>query len=53
MARASGEPRSELGGDAGVLGEAGKGQLARRLVEIIAERYRSSRAIKKPSSRAG
>jgi phosphopantothenoylcysteine decarboxylase/phosphopantothenate--cysteine ligase len=34
------------------LGEGGKGQLARRLIEIVAERYRA-RAIKKPSSRAG
>jgi phosphopantothenoylcysteine decarboxylase/phosphopantothenate--cysteine ligase len=35
------------------LGEGGKGQLARRLVEIVAERYRASRTIKKSSSRAG
>ena len=35
------------------LGEGTKGQLARRLVEIIAERYRAARTIKKPSSRAG
>jgi len=35
------------------LGEGGKGQLARRLVELIAERYASARTIKKPSSRAG
>jgi phosphopantothenoylcysteine decarboxylase/phosphopantothenate--cysteine ligase len=36
-----------------VLGEGGKGQLARRLVEIVAERYRAARATKKTSSRAG
>jgi phosphopantothenoylcysteine decarboxylase/phosphopantothenate--cysteine ligase len=35
------------------LGEGTKNQLARRLVEIIAERYRAVRTIKKPSSRAG
>jgi phosphopantothenoylcysteine decarboxylase/phosphopantothenate--cysteine ligase len=35
------------------LGEGGKVQLARRLVEVIAERYRAARTIKKPSSRAG
>jgi phosphopantothenoylcysteine decarboxylase / phosphopantothenate---cysteine ligase len=35
------------------LGEGSKGQLARRLVELIAERYRAPRTIKKPSSRAG
>ena len=35
------------------LGEGTKGQLARRLVEIIAERYRAARTIKKSSSRAG
>jgi phosphopantothenoylcysteine decarboxylase/phosphopantothenate--cysteine ligase len=35
------------------LGEGGKGHLARRLVEIVAERYRASRATKKASSRAG
>jgi phosphopantothenoylcysteine decarboxylase/phosphopantothenate--cysteine ligase len=35
------------------LGEGTKGQLARRLVEVIAERYRAARMIKKPSSRAG
>ena len=34
------------------LGEGSKGQLARRLIEIVAERYRA-RQIKKPSSRAG
>jgi phosphopantothenoylcysteine decarboxylase/phosphopantothenate--cysteine ligase len=34
------------------LGEGGKVQLARRLVEIVAERYRATRAIKKSSSRA-
>ena len=35
------------------LGEGGKVELARRLVDIVAERYRASRTIKKPSSRAG
>jgi phosphopantothenoylcysteine decarboxylase/phosphopantothenate--cysteine ligase len=35
------------------LGEGTKGQLARRLVELIAERYRAVRTVKKPSSRAG
>jgi phosphopantothenoylcysteine decarboxylase/phosphopantothenate--cysteine ligase len=35
------------------LGEGTKGQLARRLVEIIAERYRTAPTVKKPSSRAG
>jgi phosphopantothenoylcysteine decarboxylase/phosphopantothenate--cysteine ligase len=35
------------------LGEGGKVQLARRLVEIVAERYREARTIKKSSSRAG
>jgi phosphopantothenoylcysteine decarboxylase/phosphopantothenate--cysteine ligase len=35
------------------LGEGGKGRLARRLVELIAERYRAGRSIKKSSSRAG
>jgi len=35
------------------LGEGTKNQLARRLVEVIAERYRAARTIKKPSSRAG
>ena len=41
------------GGGEVALGEGGKGQLARRLIEIIAERYRSGRSIMKPSSRAG
>ena len=35
------------------LGEGGKVELARRLVDVIAERYRAARTIKKPSSRAG
>ena len=35
------------------LGEGTKSQLARRLVEIIGERYRAPRTIKKSSSRAG
>src|SRR6187431_872612 len=35
------------------LGEGTKGQLARRLVEVIAERYRAARTLKKPTSRAG
>ena len=35
------------------LGEGTKGQLARGLVEVIAERYRAAPTIKKPSSRAG
>jgi phosphopantothenoylcysteine decarboxylase/phosphopantothenate--cysteine ligase len=35
------------------LGEGSKGQLARRLVEIVAERYRAVRTTKKASSRAG
>jgi len=35
------------------LGEGGKGQLARRLIEIVAERYRAAGTIKKSSSRAG
>jgi phosphopantothenoylcysteine decarboxylase/phosphopantothenate--cysteine ligase len=34
------------------LGEGTKGQLARRLVEVVAERYRAAPTIKKPSSRA-
>jgi phosphopantothenoylcysteine decarboxylase/phosphopantothenate--cysteine ligase len=41
------------GGGEAALGEGGKGQLARRLIELIAERYRGSRALKKSSSRAG
>jgi phosphopantothenoylcysteine decarboxylase/phosphopantothenate--cysteine ligase len=41
------------GGGELALGEGGKGQLARRLVEIVAERYRASRTVAKPSSRAG
>ena len=41
------------GGGELALGEGGKGQLARRLVEVVAERYRAARAAKKPSSRAG
>jgi phosphopantothenoylcysteine decarboxylase/phosphopantothenate--cysteine ligase len=41
------------GGGELALGEGGKGQLARRLVEIVAERYRASREIAKSSSRAG
>jgi phosphopantothenoylcysteine decarboxylase / phosphopantothenate---cysteine ligase len=35
------------------LGEGGKGHLARRLVEVIAERYRAASPRAKPSSRAG
>jgi len=35
------------------LGEGGKVELARRLVDVIAERYRATRTIKKSSSRAG
>src|SRR5688572_13021225 len=35
------------------LGEGSKGQLARKLLEVVAERYRGARAVKKPSSRAG
>jgi phosphopantothenoylcysteine decarboxylase/phosphopantothenate--cysteine ligase len=35
------------------LGEGGKGHLARRLVEIVAERYRAARTLEKTSSRAG
>jgi phosphopantothenoylcysteine decarboxylase/phosphopantothenate--cysteine ligase len=35
------------------LGEGGKGHLARRLVEIVAERYRAARVTAKTSSRAG
>ncbi len=35
------------------LGEGGKGQLARRLVDVVAERYRAARTTAKPSSRAG
>jgi phosphopantothenoylcysteine decarboxylase/phosphopantothenate--cysteine ligase len=35
------------------LGEGSKGQLARRLVEIVAERYREAHTLKKSSSRAG
>jgi phosphopantothenoylcysteine decarboxylase/phosphopantothenate--cysteine ligase len=35
------------------LGEGSKGQLARRLVDIVAERYRAARTFKKSSSRAG
>jgi phosphopantothenoylcysteine decarboxylase/phosphopantothenate--cysteine ligase len=34
------------------LGEGGKGQLARRLVEVVAERYLATRTLAKPSSRA-
>ncbi len=41
------------GGGEVKLGEGSKAQLARRLVEIVAERYRSGSAVKKPSSRAG
>ena len=33
--------------------KAAKASLARRLVEIIAERYRAARTVEKPSSRAG
>ena len=40
------------GGGELALGEGGKGQLARRLVDIIAERYRAARTIAKPTSRA-
>ena len=35
------------------LGEGGKVELARRLVDVIVERYRATRALKKTSSRAG
>jgi phosphopantothenoylcysteine decarboxylase/phosphopantothenate--cysteine ligase len=35
------------------LGEGGKGLLARRLIELVAERYRASRASAQPSTRAG
>jgi phosphopantothenoylcysteine decarboxylase/phosphopantothenate--cysteine ligase len=35
------------------LGEGSKGQLARRLVDVVAERYRLPRSVKTPSSRAG
>ena len=41
------------GGGELALGEGGKGQLARRLVDVIAERYRAARAVAKSSSRAG
>ena len=40
------------GGGELALGEGGKGQLARRLVDIVAERYRAARTIAKPTSRA-
>jgi phosphopantothenoylcysteine decarboxylase/phosphopantothenate--cysteine ligase len=35
------------------LGEGSKAQLARRLVDIVGERYHAARTFKKPSSRAG
>jgi phosphopantothenoylcysteine decarboxylase/phosphopantothenate--cysteine ligase len=41
------------GGGELALGEGGKGSLARRLVDIVAERYRAVRTVVKPSSRAG
>jgi phosphopantothenoylcysteine decarboxylase/phosphopantothenate--cysteine ligase len=41
------------GGGELALGEGGKGQLARRLIEVVAERYRAARAAEKLSSRAG
>jgi phosphopantothenoylcysteine decarboxylase/phosphopantothenate--cysteine ligase len=41
------------GGGELALGEGGKGQLARRLVEVVAERYREARVGKNASSRAG
>jgi len=40
------------GGGELALGEGGKGQLARRLVDIVAERYSAARTIAKPTSRA-
>jgi len=40
------------GGGELALGEGGKGQLARRLVEVVAERYREARTNKKTSPRA-
>jgi phosphopantothenoylcysteine decarboxylase / phosphopantothenate---cysteine ligase len=40
------------GGEVG-LGEGSKNQLARRLIEIVAERYRTAGTLEKPSSRAG
>ena len=41
------------GGGELALGEGGKLQLARRLIEVVAERYRAARAAEKRSSRAG
>jgi phosphopantothenoylcysteine decarboxylase/phosphopantothenate--cysteine ligase len=41
------------GGGEQALGEGGKPQLARRLVELIAERYHAVRGVAKASSRAG
>jgi phosphopantothenoylcysteine decarboxylase/phosphopantothenate--cysteine ligase len=41
------------GGGELALGEGGKAHLARRLVEVVAERYRAARAVKKPVSVAG
>jgi phosphopantothenoylcysteine decarboxylase/phosphopantothenate--cysteine ligase len=41
------------GGGELALGEGGKGQLARRLIDIVAERYHAARSAKKSSSRAG
>lgn len=41
------------GGGELALGEGGKAQLARRLVDVIAERYRATHPVAKSSSRAG
>jgi phosphopantothenoylcysteine decarboxylase/phosphopantothenate--cysteine ligase len=41
------------GGGEAALGEGSKGQLARRLIELIAEHYRGAPRLKKSSSRAG
>ena len=41
------------GGGEVALGQGGKGSLARRLVELVAERYRAVRTAAQPSSRAG
>jgi phosphopantothenoylcysteine decarboxylase/phosphopantothenate--cysteine ligase len=40
------------GGGEAALGEGGKGQLARRLIELIAQHYRGARPLKKSSSPA-
>ncbi len=41
------------GGGELALGQGGKGALARRLIDVVAERYRAARSVVKPTSRAG